>query len=93
MTAAEVLMYADDVVAVVTVPTVDALERRLNATASQLSGWFHMNGLALNLSKTQFIQFSLSGRPVRPLTVLVNEVSIEKQDTTTFLGFEIGVRR
>lgn len=89
VTTAEILMYADDVAAVVTASTVDSLERNLNGTASELAAWFRVNGLALNLSKTHFIQFNLSGKPVKPLTVLVDGVKIDETETTKFLGFHI----
>ncbi|XP_063381250.1 uncharacterized protein LOC134667766 [Cydia fagiglandana] len=65
----EVYMYADDVAAIVTAPSIDQLESKLNLVAGQLSNWFEQNGLILNLTKTHFIQFDLSGRKRRPLHV------------------------
>lgn len=86
---AEVLMYADDVAAVVTAPSIDKLEQRLNDTAAVLSDWFSRNGLALNLKKTQFIHFYFGGRQPRALSTLVDGVLIDQVQVTTFLGFEL----
>lgn len=89
VTAAEIFMYADDVAAVVAAPTVDLLEQRLNDATSQLAEWFQVNGLALNLSKTHFVHFCLSGRASRFLNVCIGNNRIEQVEATTFLGFEI----
>ncbi|KAI5635981.1 reverse transcriptase (RNA-dependent DNA polymerase) domain-containing protein [Phthorimaea operculella] len=63
VTGGEAFMYADDVAVVVTAPSQRELERKLNLTASQLCRWFEVNGLVLNLRKTHFIDFDLSGNP------------------------------
>lgn len=89
VTVADILMYADDVAAIVTAPTIDQLESKLNETTARLAEWFTINGLALNLGKTHFVHFDLSGRSVRPLKVMVNNAQIEAVSATTFLGFEI----
>lgn len=64
-----VLMYADDVAAVVSAPSTEGLESNLNIVASKISNWFKINGLILNLAKTQYIHFNLSGRANKPLQV------------------------
>lgn len=87
--AAEIFMYADDVGAVVTAPTVDCLEQKLNETTGQLARWFKLNGLALNLTKTHYLHFSLSGHQTRPMNVFVDGNRIDQANRTTFLGFEI----
>lgn len=85
----EIFMYADDVAAIVTAGTSDELEQRLNEAATELALWFQRNGLVLNISKTHFIQFSISGRASRDLSVVVNGLPIVGVASTTFLGFEI----
>ncbi|KAJ0180186.1 hypothetical protein K1T71_004777 [Dendrolimus kikuchii] len=82
-------MYADDVAAVVTASSVDTLEENLNNTATQLSNWFQTNGLALNLTKTHFIHFWLSGTAPRPLSVSVASSTINQVENTVFLGFQV----
>lgn len=89
VTVADILMYADDVAAVVTAPTVDQLEERLNETAACLARWFAMNGLVLNLNKTHFMHFNLAGHEVRKLSVSIDNAQIESVKKSTFLGFEI----
>ncbi|CAG9106075.1 unnamed protein product [Plutella xylostella] len=85
----EVFMYADDVAAVATAPTVEGLKVQLNVTASQLAQWFRLNGLVLNIEKTHFLHFDLSGRPPKPIHVVVGNSNIDQVDVTTFLGFEM----
>lgn len=85
----KIFMYADDVAAVITAKTQIELEERLNDTASELAQWFTRNGLALNLKKTHFVQFSISGRPTNKLCVVINGEPIQQVESTTFLGFEI----
>lgn len=82
-------MYADDVAAVITAPTLDVLEIKLNSVASQLAQWFHCNGLVLNVTKTQFICFDLSGRARRRLVVGVDGVQLQQVNTASFLGFQL----
>lgn len=48
----DVLIYADDVAAVVCESSIDRLEQKLNIVASKISGWLGINGLVLNLTKT-----------------------------------------
>lgn len=82
-------MYADDVAAVISAKTQVELEKRLNDTASELAQWFKRNGLALNLKKTHFLQFSISGRPTNKLHVAIDGEKIQQVESTIFLGFEI----
>ncbi|XP_047987684.1 uncharacterized protein LOC125227413 [Leguminivora glycinivorella] len=86
---AEVLMYADDVAAIVTAPTVESIEQKLNQTTAQLAEWFDVNGLSLNLKKTHYLVFNLAGRTTRPLTVKVGNEVLEQTTSTNFLGFEM----
>lgn len=89
VSTAEVFMYADDVVAVVSGITIDALENNLNLTASTLAEWFKTNGLVLNISKTHFMHVCLSGHLPRSLSVLAGQTPVEQVAQTTFLGFEL----
>lgn len=85
----EVLMYADDVSVVVSAPTVDRLEQNLNNATAQVASWFKINGLILNIEKTQFIHFDLSGRGFRPLVVKDDGTEVRQVNHTTFLGFSV----
>ncbi|KAJ2944918.1 hypothetical protein O0L34_g1813 [Tuta absoluta] len=82
-------MYADDVAVVVSAPSQCELERKLNQTASQLSQWFEVNGLVLNLRKTHFMDFDLSGKPKKPINVMINGTRLEHVESTCFLGFHL----
>lgn len=87
--AGEVFMYADDVAAIVTAKNLEELESQLNSAAQQIFDWCKLNGMLLNLTKTQFIQFDLSGRPRRSLLVHHHGITIERVAVTTFLGFQL----
>jgi hypothetical protein len=84
--AADILMYADDVAGIISAPNVDSLETRLNNAANQLSRWFSLNGLALNLTKTHFLHFYVGGRAPRSLKIKAGRVGLEQVETTNFLG-------
>ena len=43
----------------------------------------------LNLHKTHFIHFCLSGHKTKPLTVFVHGDTVRQVESTTFLGFEL----
>lgn len=88
-TKSNIFMYADDVAAIVTADTVDGLEEKFNEAAEELARWFQRNGLVLNISKTHFIHFSISGRSSRSMSVCIGGTSIHEVLSTTFLGFEL----
>lgn len=91
MDNAHILMYADDVAAVVLAPTRELLERRLNMVAEKLHVWFHLNGFLLNVTKTNFIVFNLAGRTNRyaPMNVALGGKVVSQVKSSTFLGFQI----
>ncbi|KAI5638258.1 reverse transcriptase (RNA-dependent DNA polymerase) domain-containing protein [Phthorimaea operculella] len=85
----ETFMYADDVAIVVCATNYQELERKLNVTTSQVSRWFECNGLVLNLKKTHFLNFDLSGRSLKPAQVYAGGIQIAQVETTGFLGFQL----
>lgn len=87
---AHILMYADDVAAVVEAPTMEVLERRLSMAAEELHHWFRINGFLLNVTKTNFVVFNLSGRHTpRPMTVALGGKNISRVKSSLFLGFQV----
>lgn len=86
---ADILMHADDVAALVVAPSVEEPEQKLNNVAEELYEWFSANGLALNLSKTYLIQFDLSGRSTKELTVYMDGKRLTQVETISFIGIEI----
>lgn len=88
-TEGEIYMYADDVAAIVTANNLEELEIKLNTVASELLLWFKINGLKLNLSKTQFMTFNLSGHKRRQLVVQIEGKPVEQVQTAPFLGFYV----
>lgn len=86
---AHILMYADDVAAVVKAPNMEQLERRLNMVANQLHVWFSINGFLLNVSKTSFVHFNLAGRTYQPISVTLGGKVVTQVKTTPFLGFRL----
>ncbi|KAI5640742.1 reverse transcriptase (RNA-dependent DNA polymerase) domain-containing protein [Phthorimaea operculella] len=89
VTNCEVYMFADDVAAIVEAESATALEYRLNDVAVQLKQWFTINGLALNISKTQFLRINLSGHAMPSIEVVVDNTIIQEVKVTPFLGFQI----
>jgi hypothetical protein len=54
------ILFADDTSLLITSQNVHEFQNDLNTSFRQISKWFQINSLSLNLSKTFFIQFSNS---------------------------------
>ncbi|XP_063624739.1 uncharacterized protein LOC134796477 [Cydia splendana] len=86
---AELLMYADDVTAVVSTTAEQDLEEALNHVSEQLHEWFQLNGLALNKDKTCFMTFKLNGHTSKALRVCAGGTPIQHLSCTRLLGFQL----
>jgi hypothetical protein len=51
------ILFADDTSILITSQNVYKFQSNLNTAFGQISKWFQVNSLSLNLSKTYFIQF------------------------------------
>jgi hypothetical protein len=52
------VLFANDTSIIITGGDAHKFQDDLNTTFSQISDWFQLNSLSLNISKTHFIQFS-----------------------------------
>jgi hypothetical protein len=52
------VLFADDTSILITSQNVYKFQNDLNTAFGQITKWFQINALSLNLSKTYFIQFS-----------------------------------
>jgi hypothetical protein len=60
-----------------------------NTVLSQMSGCFTANKMALNLDKTNIIQFKTNNTPQYDLCIGCNEKYIKESENTKFLGLQI----
>ncbi|XP_061710654.1 uncharacterized protein LOC133520301 [Cydia pomonella] len=86
---ADILMYADDVTAVVSATAERGLEEALNLVMEQLHQWFQSNGLALNKEKTSYMTFKLNGHRSPTLRVSAGGAPLQHVASTRLLGFQL----
>lgn len=80
----EISLYADDTTLAVSATSNDELRMKIEEDLSRLSRWFNMNGMEINKSKTQLVQYSLT--QIDTLSIKVDDISVTNQATTNFLG-------
>ena len=82
-------MYADDTSLLVAAKDLEELEGKVKATLKHITDWFSINGLKLNMEKTNFIKFSANHfNNQGQQNVFINN-SIEEVNNTKFLGLEL----
>jgi len=87
----QAILFADDTTLLYNDTNYDALINKANSELSDISTWFAINKLSLNVEKTQFIQFQRNkATPFpKPLTLKINENTIQKVEYVKFLGVYI----
>jgi hypothetical protein len=83
------VICADDTSVLVSAKDLEVLEVKGNITLNHITDWFSINGLTLNMEKTNFIKFSAnhSKNQRHPNDFVDN--SIEDVTNATFLGLEL----
>ena len=82
-------MYADHTSLSVAAKDLGEMEGKVKATLKHITDWFSINGLTLNMEKTNFIKFSANhSKNQGQQNVFINN-SIEEVNNTTFLGLEL----
>jgi len=82
-------MYADDTSLLVAAKDLEELEGKVKATLKHITDWLSINGLPLNMEKTNFIKFSANhSKNQGQQNVFINN-SIEEVNNTKFLGLEL----
>jgi hypothetical protein len=77
------VMYADDTSVLVAAEDLEELEGKMNATLKHITDWFSINGLTLNMEKTNFIKFSANhSKNQRQQNVFINNSIVEVNNTT-----------
>ena len=84
-------LFADDTVATLSGKNLQTLVSSVNREISNVSLWFKVNKLSLNLSKTNYIIFRTRKRrvPANLPEILIDDAIINKVDNVKFLGVTI----
>ena len=83
-------LFADDTNIYYESDNLKTLEKVLNTELKKLSQWLHVNRLALNVSKTNFVIFRSTKKIVDHNVVLImNRKAIEQKDHVKYLGILI----
>jgi hypothetical protein len=82
------IIFADDTNILFSHKDRTSLEKLINKELSQISNWFKLNKLSLNIDKTNFMIFKNkhSNKPELNLTIEIDHTCINKVNTTKFLG-------
>lgn len=86
---AEFVMFADDGCVIVAAETLDLLKLKLTKVMAQVSAWFSANGMALNVEKTNIMQFSLRGGMFVDLMIKCNGQYVPQVNNIKYLGVTI----
>jgi len=85
----KLLLFADDTTLLYSSKNLDSLMAVVNRELLQLSEWFNLNKLSLNISKSNYMLFS-SHKDISPiLDVKIGHHVIQRVSSTKFLGVEI----
>ena len=79
------ILYADDANIIITGENIHEVEDKLNQLTNSLVNWVNVNGLLLNLKKTNYMLFSRQRINQSP-TVLISNVNIQRVNEAKFLG-------
>jgi hypothetical protein len=83
------ILFADDTSIIITERDARKLQDDLNTSFCQISEWFHLNFLSLNISKTYFIQFSSKNLNDSVINITYENNYISKVKDINFLGINI----
>lgn len=87
-TSMEIIQYADDTTIVCSQKEIDLLWKSAKNGLLSLSDWFSVNGLSLNVSKTQVIEFVTDNRK-KDTEVDFGQFVLSTKQSVTFLGLTI----
>jgi tRNA A58 N-methylase Trm61 len=85
-----VVVFADDTSDLITDKNYDECKQNINLTLLYISQWFDANQLALNIAKTNIIQFTPIDSAYAHLKTEYKDTTIEDAAGTKFLGMYIG---
>ena len=85
------IIFADDTNILFSHRDPDQLEKNINHELMNISNWFKLNKLSLNIDKTNFMIFKNkhSNKPDLNFKIEIDDKNIEKVDVTKFLGILI----
>ena len=85
------IIFADDTNILFSHEDPVQLEKLINTELKEISNWFKLNKLSLNIDKTNFMIFKnkYNNKPMTDFRIEIDNKYIEQVDTTKFLGILI----
>ena len=85
------IIFADDTNILFSHEDPVQLEKLINTELKEISNWFKLNKLSLNIDKTNFMIFKnkYNNKPMPDFKIEIDNKHIEQVDTTKFLGILI----
>jgi hypothetical protein len=85
----QLIAYADDSAFVVWGTSFTELQSRVNYLLQDVKHWFTINGMKLNLDKTNVIQINLRGSPPQTLNIVLDNIEVPVVNKAKYLGFTL----
>jgi len=85
----EMFQFADDTLLLCRGPNVESLRLTVDRELSTLRDWFYVNGLSLNMDKTQVINFRSDYKNSTKPIKFTNSHQLMSEETVNFLGIHL----
>lgn len=80
------VLYADDANIIISGKTLHEIQLKFAALSEALTNWVNVNGLSLNIKKTNYMLFSNKKLVLDNFVLTINSTPINKQNVARFLG-------
>lgn len=88
ITEGEIVMYADDTSITISAKTQSELKEKAEKTIKEYMDWCNLNKMIPNLSKTNYIIYTIRKENIEDINITHNQ-TIERKYTVKYLGIEI----
>ena len=82
----KILLYADDTSIIVTSPTLENFETKIDKIFKDINNWFKVNQLILNYNKTHYLQFNKKNNRHYDLKLNYQGNYVKSSSNTNFLS-------
>jgi hypothetical protein len=86
---AKPVICADDTTVLITVKNVNELQVKAKTTLDYVSEWFFVNGLTLNIDKTDLVKFSSNHYQDETFLIYYQNNSVKESTNTIYLWLEL----
>jgi hypothetical protein len=82
----KIVLYGDDTSEFAAANDNTELKLKLHSTLNNISNWFTINGLSLNIEKTNILKFSTNHFQEDAIQIIHQNILMDSKESTKFLG-------